>query len=158
MDRFAGTFAAAGLVLSVVVHVFAIGHVDLSEYVPGVWLLHAAVFPPFFFFILAVRRDYPGLGSLSPVLAAMPRWVTMAAAALFAYAMVNFAYSMALQPGQADIVDGKYALTQKGKFIQEISEADYHGYRAYTMRGFSGHWMIFFAVPAAYFLTRRQSV
>ncbi|MGO4703257.1 hypothetical protein [Dyella sp. 2RAB6] len=39
-----------------------------------------------------------------------------------------------------------------GQLIREISATEYAGFKAEEVRGFSGHWMVFYFVPAAYFL------
>ena len=41
-----------------------------------------------------------------------------------------------------------------GYVAYEISEADYRQQRTYVTRGFSGHWMVFYLLPALYSLYR----
>jgi hypothetical protein len=54
--------------------------------------------------------------------------------------------------GSPTIQDGKYLLLDHGKLIREITAGEYAAFRANQVRGFSGHWLIFYFVPAAYFL------
>ena len=35
---------------------------------------------------------------------------------------------------------------------REISEAEYRQHQVRALRGFSGHWLLFFALPALFFL------
>src|SRR5262249_24616471 len=41
---------------------------------------------------------------------------------------------------------GTYSLRNHGKLIRSITAADYHRYRGYEARGFSGHWMLFYSL------------
>jgi hypothetical protein len=64
--------------------------------------------------------------------------------AFAAYALVNFAVFIVLSEGGGPHErDGKYVLQEHGTVLRELSEAEYHQQRAYVVRGFSGHWMLF---------------
>lgn len=65
-------------------------------------------------------------------------------AVCFVYGLLNFVIFMSLNEGGGpQIRDGKYVLTSHGKLIRELTEEEYHQQRAYVVRGFSGHWMLF---------------
>jgi hypothetical protein len=48
--------------------------------------------------------------------------------------------------GSPDIIDGKYVLENHGTLIRELSEVEYFKLRANEIRGFSGHWMVFYSL------------
>lgn len=56
---------------------------------------------------------------------------------------------MSSQPGSPEIQDGQYILQNHGKLIRTITEQEYHHYKANEVRGFSGHWLIFYGFSAA---------
>lgn len=72
--------------------------------------------------------------------------------ALLLYAIVNFVHYMATTEGSAEVRVGKYVLMHKARVIREINEAEYHEQRRLDAQGFSGHWLFFSGVAAAYFL------
>ena len=69
-----------------------------------------------------------------------------------AYALINFALFIYLsQGGWATIKDGKYMFHSKAySATYEISEAEYRQQQIYQLRGFSGHWMLFYFFPILY--------
>jgi hypothetical protein len=46
---------------------------------------------------------------------------------------------------------------EHGKLIREITATQFAAFKANEVRGFSGHWMVFYFVPAAYFLFWKPS-
>ena len=146
------TLAFLGLVSSLVVHVAAVCGVDLSSTHPQVWALHVGVFVVFFPFVFASRRVFGNKRTWTQMKEAYPRWLVGAGVVLMAYVMVNFAWGMwALDGGSPDIRDGQYVLQQHGQVIRTLSADDYRGYKAWEVRMFSGHWLIFYFMPLAFF-------
>jgi hypothetical protein len=91
--------------------------------------------------------------------APMPRWARYTVKAFFAYAFINFALFFFLsRGGTPDVRDGKYVLHNHGNVIRELSEDEYELQTAYVVRGFSGHWMIFYLVPALFFRYRKDEL
>jgi hypothetical protein len=87
----------------------------------------------------------------------MPRWARYTVKAFFAYAVINFALFFVLSKGgAAEERDGRYVLHNHGEIIRELSPEEYEQQRAYVLRGFSGHWMVFYLVPAVFFRYRRD--
>jgi hypothetical protein len=77
--------------------------------------------------------------------------------AIFAYAILNFLIFMKLtEGGNPSIQDGKYVLLNHGTLIREITQAEYHSFCANEVRGFSGHWLVFYFMPFAYFMLRNK--
>jgi hypothetical protein len=88
-----------------------------------------------------------------------PRAIAMTAAALAVYAIVNFVIFIATgYEGGPEIRDGGYVLLSHGRFVRELTLAQYVAGRANEARGFSGHWMVFYFVPFAYFWFADRSV
>ena len=137
--------AAAVLIVSLVVHVSTFLGIDPMEKWPGVMLIHLAIFPPFIAAIsYANRIGGPKQGRQDRVIDTAPRWLRILTGLFFAYALVNFAIFLVLvEGGGPHERDGKYLLTSHGTVLRELSEAEYHRQRAYVVRGFSGHWMLF---------------
>ena len=141
-------FAAAMLLVSLVVHASTFLGIDPMAKWPGVMLIHLAVFPPF----IAAGSYASRAGGKEPVgqdrvFNSAPRWLRILTGVFFVYALVNFAIFLVLcEGGGPHERDGRYLLTSHGKVIREISEAEYHQQQAYVVRGFSGHWMAFSCV------------
>jgi hypothetical protein len=138
-------FAAAVLIVSVVVHVSTFLGVDPMEEWPGVMFIHIAIFPPFIAAVsYANRIGGPKHGRQDRVTKSAPRWLQILTGVFGAYAIVNFAIFMVLiEGGSPHERDGKYFLTSHGTVLRELSEEEYHRQQAYVVRGFSGHWMLF---------------
>jgi hypothetical protein len=121
-----------------------------------VWVLHLGIFvvfiPMLFVQGLAPKKDF-----WNKIFAAMPRWARYTIKAFLAYAVINFALFFFLSKGGVpDERDGKYVLHNHGQVIRELSEHEYELQKAYVIRGFSGHWMIFYLLPALVFWYRDE--
>jgi len=153
MNRFLALLAFAGFVAAAAVHGAALAGVNVSERIPLVWLLHVGVFVVFIPFILSSRKVVGAKPSLSDVRALIPGWVFLAGVAVFVYAIVNFAvFLVSTQGGSPSIEAGRYVVQNHGHFIREISRAEYAALRTNEIRGFSGHWLVFYFMPFAYFM------
>ncbi len=154
MRRFFSIFALIGFFSSLFVHLSTFFGIDLSKHVPWVWVLHLGVFvifiPMVFVQGLGSRKDF-----WRKIFAAIPRWARYTIKAFFAYALINFALFFFLSEGGVpDVREGKYVLHNHGQVIRELSENEYELQKAYVLRGFSGHWMVFYLVPAIVFWYR----
>jgi hypothetical protein len=98
----------------------------------SVFLLHAGIFVAWIpLVILANRtRPNPARGNLDHLFAVLPGWLRLAAGVLFGYAIVNFLWFLHLT--------GPYP---KGHVPFRIE-----------VRGFSGHWMLFYGIAAIGFV------
>jgi len=91
--------------------------------------------------------------SISDMRALIPGWVFLVGVAVSIYAVLNFAlFIVSTQGGIPSIQDGKYVLENHGRLVREITQAEYVAFRANELRGFSGHWLVFYFVPFAYFM------
>lgn len=153
-----GITALIGFILALIVHVSALLGVDVAARFHGVWFLHAALFVVFIPFVIFARRDFGAQPSLIQIGAALPRWVVAIGLIIFVYAVVNFLIFMAgTEGGSPSIRDGKYLLLEHGKLIRELTASEYWALQTNVVRGFSGHWLVLFFVPAAYFLGKKSN-
>lgn len=72
---------------------------------------------------------------------------------LFPLAMLYVLYNFfsSIPAGTPDLHDGVYVLHNHGTVVREITLAEYEHFRTLTVRGFSGHWMLFSAVPLVFY-------
>jgi hypothetical protein len=158
MHRFIAFIALSGFVLSVVVHIVALLGRDVSAQVPLVWSLHLGIFVVFIPFVLSSRKVLGPKPSLAELREIFPGWVVALGGVIFAYAILNFLlFMLATQGGSPSIHDGNYVLEDHGRLIRTLSASEYASFKANEIRGFSGHWLVFYFVPFAYFMFRKES-
>jgi hypothetical protein len=148
-----GILAALGFLAAVIVHALTFVSINAADIVPGVWLLHFGCFAVFVPFFLSFRRIYGAKPSYRELLSTMPVWAAVLVIGLAAYAIVNFVLFLGLSEGAtAEVRNGHYVLHRHGTVLRELSADEYRAQKVYVTRGFSGHWMLFYLVPAIYFL------
>ena len=117
---------------------------------PWVWLLHLGIFIAI---IPLIKKDL-----WRDFFARLPLWAKTVVVLFAVYAMVNIVLFFALsQGGSPEVRDGVYVLQNHRTVIRELSEAEYHAQERYALRGFSGHWMIFYMLPALYSWYRKDT-
>ena len=97
------------------------------------------------------RASNESRGAFGRLLEMVPLPVTVLVLALVAYTFVNFfAFGLGVQgtPGQKN---GRYYLHDHGTHVRDLTRDEFIHYRALGVRGFSGHWMLFSAIPTVYF-------
>ncbi len=152
-----GSVAVAGFLLSAAVHLSALSHVNLVKEFPNTWFLHVGIFVVFIPAFVLARIDFGSNPSLTQISATLPRWATIACIALIAYAAVNFlVFAAGTVGGSPDIRDGKYVLLDHGRLIREITASEYVTLKTNVVRGFSGHWLVFYFCSAAYLLLSKK--
>jgi hypothetical protein len=137
--------ALVGLLLSAAAHFSTYMGIDPQERFPYIWLLHIGIFIVWLPAV-AVQGMLPRdeKGRFKPFQFA-PRWMQLLTGVAFVYALVNFAvFIFLISSGSPYKENGQYVLKDHGKLVRQITEQEYHQYRAYEVRGFSGHWMIFY--------------
>ncbi|WP_146056821.1 hypothetical protein [Chromobacterium alticapitis] len=123
------------------------------DHYPQVWYLHFGVFVVFFPMVQSFKQDFGSAPSMSALRMVLPPWVFWVCMAISAYAILNFIlFFVSMQQGSPAIWDGKYVLQSHGHFVRELSGAEYAQDRANELRGFSGHWLVFYSVSFAYFM------
>jgi hypothetical protein len=123
--------AAAGLLASMACHVMGWLHWEP----PGgkaVFVLHVGFLILWIPLVIFANRTRPApaKGNLEHLLAELPGWARLAVSALFVYALLNFAFFL-------------YATRQYPRHGVPLS---------LELRGFSGHWMLFYGVAFAGFV------
>ena len=123
--------AAVGLLASLGCHLMGWLQVE-PPWGKSVFLLHIGIFVVWVPLVILANRTMPkpGRGNLEHLLAELPRWVRFATSGLFTYALLNFAY-----------------------FIYCTRQYPKHGVPfSVELRGFSGHWMMFYGIASAGFV------
>ncbi len=144
--------ALAGFLVSLWVHVSALRGVDVSRAYPQVWGLHAGLFVVFLPMVFASRRLLGRKPTMRRWRDLLPRPVGLLCGAIFIYAIVNFLLATHSMPGGSPSVqDGQYVLNNHGQ-VTPITAAQYEAAKATELRMFSGHWMVFYFMPFAFFL------
>jgi len=142
--------AIIGWLLSLTVHLFSIFDIDIAEKTPYIWILHVGVFIVFIPSVieLAKYRLENGYRNdaktnrkktfllLKTFIKTTPSWLIIIAFGGLIYATINFMFFMASQNGTPEFKEGQYFLQSHGNFIRNISELEYHHYKANVLRGF----------------------
>lgn len=137
--------AGAVLLISMVVHGSTFLGNDPMEVIPGVMWITLLIFPLFIAALAYVTK----IGAarhikIDKVIAYCPLWLRVMTGMFFVYALVNFAIVGVLSEGGGPHKRaGRFVLQSHGRIIRELTEEEYHQHRAYVVRGFSGHWMLF---------------
>lgn len=156
MKRVLAIIAFVGFFLSLMVHLTTFLGIDPSKRAPFVWGLHVGIFIVFIPMLIYQRSEPKGY-NFGAFMASMPNLARYAIVGLFVYAVLNFALFFLLSEGGVPHErDGKYVLDNHGAVIRELSEEEYELQKAYIVRGFSGHWMVFYLVPALLLWPRRE--
>jgi len=152
-----GALAFAGFAASAGVHVASLAGLDVQAQWPAVWSLHLGFFVVFLPFVISSRKRLGARPGLAALRENFPAWLIAAAGALTIYAIVNFVlFAVHGLGGTPAIVDGKYVLQNHGHLVREIGRAEFLQAKVMELRGFSGHWMIFYFIPFAYFMFSRR--
>jgi hypothetical protein len=163
LRQYFSLLAFVGFAVSLIIHLLTFLGLNLNERVPWIWILHLGIFIVFVPMLIAPlnwERKHWWRNFLAP----MPKWVHYIAYGFFAYGIINFLIFISLSmEGSPDIRDGKYVLRSDGRVedqrvIREISKEEYDLRNDRIVRGFSGHWMIFYLIPALYFWFPRSEI
>jgi hypothetical protein len=133
--------AALGLAASAAAHAAAaLGlRASFPTWVMGLHVGVFVVFLPAAFVVHRLTRDYTQREIWTAALRGCPDWMRKGVYGLFGYAFVNFLYFIATVP------KGRAAAVVAGETPAVI------------VRGFSGHWMIFYAVSFAILYSYRHA-
>jgi hypothetical protein len=126
------TIASAGFLSALICHVMALVGTEPPGGQRVMIVLHIGIFPLWFLLIISVNRtkSTTGSASLNHLFAELPKWVRTLSGLVTAYAVVNFIY-----------------------FLYQTSQYPKHQVPFLVqLRGFSGHWMIFYGISATGFL------
>jgi hypothetical protein len=153
VHRLLGILSAISFTLALVVHGLTFAHIDIMETIPAVWVLHVGIFVVFVPLVFSARRLSGADQKYRDFQSLFPEWANTLITVVFIYAIVNFVVFMFLSHGGVPAIrDGQFILHSHGKLVRVLTEKEYHVQRAYVVRGFSGHWLVFYLVPALFFL------
>ncbi len=164
MKKYLFFLALAGWIMATVAHILSLVRMDVAEIFPYIWLLHIGIFVVFVPMVFDMQKneelkEYKNsiLGKKINVIEMYkvifkytPKWMFVLVAICFCYGIINFILFFFEQHGTASIHNGIYVLENRGQFIRNITEKEYHYYIAQNVRGFSGHWMVFYSFATAY--------
>ncbi len=158
MSRLLGIVALIGFCFALAVHLLTFSQFDIESQIPKFWLLHVGIFAVFLPFVVSIRHNFGTTPIHRELLSILPVWANSLLALTFAYAVVNFAlFFLRSEGGSPGIRDGAYVLQSHGQLIRELSLAEFKVQQAYVVRGFSGHWLVFYLTPCLYFLCKRRN-
>lgn len=148
--------AVTGWTLALAVHLTAaIGHYDLSEAFPGIFVLHLGIFVVWLPTLFDLYRREALLHARKPrrfpltlVIQNTPKWLIAAMVMCIVYAVVNWVWSMGSMQVGAHFENGVYSIQHHGQIMRVITEAEYHEAQANATRGISGHWLLFYGLAA----------
>ncbi len=159
------TFTAAILLFlsALTVNLFSMLQINVSQYVPFVYLLHAGIFAVFIPTMTEVFKNKEitayknspqfaqnGLTGIIKILfRKTPKFFVYTFFFCMLYGTVCFFYFAAKQRGTPDFREGSYVLHHRGKVLQKISIEAYNKETALQLFGFSGIWLAFFSFACA---------
>lgn len=163
MKKFLFYLALTGWLLSLAVHLLSIAGIDTTGKMPFVWLLHIGIFAVWIAVVLDLinneelkqfKQSNPGtkkksFAAFKIIFKDAPGWMQIVVIVSFIYMPINLFLFSTTQNGSPDFRDGQYILHNRGEIISTITEQEYHRYKAREIRGFSGHWIFFYAVATA---------
>jgi hypothetical protein len=143
--------AVFGLAASVVTHFSTFFGINPQRAFPAVWMLHILIFVVWIPTIISSSKAYKKQNRKDfwkVAMANSPGWMKTLTAILFAYAFFNFFFTVLVlnEGGTPSEIDGRKVLQSHGNIKRELTDEEYDQHQAYVIRGFSGHWMIFYAV------------
>jgi hypothetical protein len=164
MRRILSLIGMVGFVSSVVVHGATYFNVNMGKNYPSIWLLHVGAIALCFPMAISTRSLKKGNKKdvWNRFFEPMPAWTRTIAFGFFGYAILNFMlffFSSAGDPTPVIRNNGEYTIrtTVDGESqFTPISRDEYYERQTKVVRGFSGHWMIFYLLPTLYFWFPRQ--
>ncbi|MFT5916516.1 MAG: hypothetical protein ACJAWV_000118 [Flammeovirgaceae bacterium] len=161
MKKYLFYFALTCWVLSLTAHLISLADVDITETIPFVWLLHVGIFVVWVPVVIDLNKGKEmkelqkskssiwkrQKGMYNILFKGAPSWMRFVAIAGFFYATINFMLFMSSQGGTPSIEEGGgYVLENRGELVKTLTKEEYHHYKANEVRGFSGHWILFYGI------------
>lgn len=143
--------AAICFMTSALVHVLSVRGVNLGRYFAAVWILHILIFVVWLPTVLVSRKLFTGGNRKNFWKRATqnaPLWMRILCMALIPYVLINFLYAglVVSDGGVLGERNGTMVLESHGRVVKELTDREYEQQQANEVRGFSGHWMIFYMV------------
>jgi hypothetical protein len=148
-------FSLIGFISAFLVHFLTVLGVNLFALSNYTFILHALIFIPFFSMIFSARTTHPNLekgGFNKLLLSRAPKKISLFFKIILIYVAINFVIGLfSLNEGHPEIGNGVYIIEDRGDYVRDISQQEYHALKRMELRMFSGHWLVFFLVPTLYF-------
>ncbi|MEI2429187.1 hypothetical protein RDV84_23150 [Lysobacter yananisis] len=155
LDAFFGALALCGFAASLIVHLRTFWGYTL-DLPGGVHLLPLALPVVFAPLVLQTYRTPPEQRNIVGLPGELPWWAIAVLIAVFVYAGLNFLVSV-VSNGSPEVSDGRYVLQEHGRVIREITAQQYREAVVRQVRGFSGHMLPFYLMPAIWFLVAKKA-
>jgi hypothetical protein len=154
--------ATVGLALSVAVHASTFVGVNPNRQFPASWLLHPGIFVVFIPALIAASRMAKGASKQEGwqrVKQFAPGWLQGLVGVLFAYALFNFFFNVVYlrEGGTPGEIDGELVLHSHGRVLRKLTRDEFERHEAYVVRGFSGHWMLFYGAALLILVARERA-
>ena len=141
-------YGMLGFLASLAIHESTFTASSLTPDNPLFWAMHAGIFPLFFPMVWGLRKwseTRTGIFGMETrrlrwraILPYLPQWAIAVGAVLFVYATVNFFLAFNHMPQRGPVGVGTRTMDPEQA--------------RYLVRAFSGHWLMFYAIPTLYFL------
>jgi hypothetical protein len=142
-SRLLALAGALAFIASLAVHLATYAGINVSRELPAVWGLHVLAIALGFPMIRAIQRWLNGQRFRWRALAmAVPPWVRLAFPVLYAYALASFVLTVSQLPRSSETT----AEYERRVGVEAAGAKDVN-----TLRLFSGLWLVFFALPGAFF-------
>jgi hypothetical protein len=165
MNRFLFHLAVVLYAVSVAVHANTFIRIVPTNSLPWIWVLHVGIFVVFIPGVLGIKKttkiqkvglfDFYGnwRAQKEIFLDGIPIGLKVLIGASFIYAIVNFILAFgSFGHSTLSNQNGKRYIRESGKPEREITEAEFNDKMENVLRGFSGHWMLFYLVSACMLL------
>ncbi len=156
--------AISGFVVSLLIHIISLTGYNQNNSIPFIWIIHIFVFVVFIPGILKISRydrikqkNRKLIENVKNLTAGVPKIISIIALISFFYAIMNFmAFIVLSEGGGPNIIDGEYVLSNHGDIIRTLTEKEYFLFQANELRGFSGHWMLFYSISVLMLYPRKR--
>jgi hypothetical protein len=160
------------LALSLIIHFSTYGPLQIFT-MDNVWVMHVAVLVVFGVMIFIAKKfknekkreqgqkyvdwfrdnlNSQLMGRNNLMINAIPGRLFFLGIVTVIYVFANFINCMiGMEFGGPHIENGQYLLKNHGNIIRVLSETEFIKMKAYELRLFSGHWLIFSYVPTLFF-------
>lgn len=158
MKKIIFLLAALGLILGLIVHIVSILGIYIGDSIPFIWVLHLAIFIVWLPTILELRKNKEFMAAdakskrnplkfFQMMFKNAPAPVMYLTMFFFIYSFINFFIFMQIEMnGVPDIIDGQYVINNHGSIIKMLTEAEFYKIKANELRGYSGHWLLFYGI------------
>lgn len=163
--------ALTGFALAVIIHTTALSGYPLSMDTPLMPLLHIGIFVVFIPAVIdsgyrrrAWQMEQRKAGKplkKAPgeiIFEHTPQWLYVIVRLLTFYVVINFVlFAKNTGGGGPHIYNDQYAIVNHGELIRYVDKSEYISLKANEVRGFSGHWLLFYLAAAAMLCPKRDT-